>query len=141
MPEYLFTREDDESVSCLLFYKMAEVPSVGASIIDENGVVWRRVFTKPNAAMATVIDPYSVTDFSKSFEGKNVNMGNMFDASREASEKRAAKEGVDPVKTKYLADYKKARKGTEHSVEKKERFDKTTADLGIKISNALRSGR
>lgn len=137
MPEYAFIRSDDESISSLIFYKMSEAPSVGTEIVDEEGIKWRRVFTRPNSSIATRSDPYSVSDFNKSLDGKKVTVGDMWDASKEASERRAAKEGKDPVREKYFSDYSKARKGQEHQIVKKERFEAKQKELGIKIKAAL----
>jgi hypothetical protein len=139
MPLYAFESSDGQYQD--FFYKMADVPSLGTAITDENGIVWKRVFTKPNAAIATQMDPYSVKQFNSRLDGKNITVGDMWEASKEASEKRAAKEGVDPIKKKYLENYKKERKGQEHSVEKKEKFDKIQKDLGISVNLKAISGR
>lgn len=133
----LYTFESDGQFQDI-FYLMKDVPSVGSQIVDEHGVIWRRVFTCPNTAISTVTDPYSTRDFNKSLDGKNVTVGDMWDASKEASDKRAAREGVDPVRAKYLSDYKASRKGQEHSVEKAERFARVQNDLGIAIKLASR---
>lgn len=130
MPLYTFESEDGLIED--LFYKMEDVPSLG-KVIELNGVKWTRVFTKPNAAIATQSDPYSVKDFNKSLDGKNVTFGDMFDAAKEASIKRESKEGIDPVKQKYYADYAKARHGVKHQNEKKEKFEKTQKELGISL--------
>lgn len=141
MPEYAFVRSDDETISCLLFYRMAEVPSVGSEIADDQGIVWRRVFTSPNAAISITSDPYSSRDFKARTDNKNLTLGNLFDMSKEASDKRASKEGKDPIREKYLADYSKARKGYEHSVTKREKFEAKQKEIGIAIKNVGRAGR
>lgn len=114
-----------------LFYSMKDVPSVGAEI-DIDGVKWKRVFTKPNAAISTTSDPYSAKDFNKRLDGKNVTVGNMWEASAEASAKRESKDGVDPIKKKYYDGYAKERKGARHPNEGKENMKKDLAALNNK---------
>lgn len=126
MPEYTFENSCGQTQD--IFYTMSEVPSVGSEI-DIDGVKWKRVFTKPNAAISTQGDPYSASDFNKSLDGKNVTIGDMWSKSAEMSEKRAAKDGVDPVKRKYFDDYSKARKGHKHQAEKAEIHKETSKQV------------
>jgi hypothetical protein len=130
MPLYSFTNQDGEFED--FFFTMKEVPKLG-DVVELDGKKWTRVFTKPNAAIAITSDPYSAKDFNKRLDGKNITIGDMWDASKEASEKRAAKEGVDPIKKEYYDSYAKKRHGVKHQNEKKEIFEKTKKDLGIKI--------
>lgn len=135
MPLYTFVRIDDEAMTTDMFYRMAEAPRVGSQITDDQGITWRRVWTVPNASISngSQSDPYSASDFKARTDNKKLTMGDMFDMSKEASDKRASKDGVDPIKQKYFKDYKKTRKGMEHSAEKRERFEKVQSDLGISI--------
>lgn len=82
--------------------------------IDAKGVKWNRVFSKPQAAVNTQINPYSATEFASKSAGKNLTVGDVWDMSAEASNKRADKEGVDPVKDKAIKDYAKKCKGALH---------------------------
>ncbi len=131
MPEYSFINLET-NVYADHFYSMKDVPSVGAEVVIE-GAKWRRVFTSPRAAKDTQTDPYSVSDFNKSLDGKNVTIGDMFDASKEASERRAAKDGVDQTRQQYFANYRKTHQGQEHPHQKKERFAALQRQLGINL--------
>lgn len=135
MPLYTFESLDDGRLQDI-FFTMKEVPRFG-EYIDIDGTRWKRVMTIPNAASNTEADPHSVKDFNKSLDGKNVTIGNMFDASKEASEKRANKDGVDAVKQKFYRDYAKERKGTLHHGERKENMDKTMSEVKKQIKKTL----
>jgi hypothetical protein len=134
MPLYVFQSEDGRFDD--LFYTMAEVPSVGTEI-EIDGIKWRRVFTKPNAAISTQTDPYSAKDFNKSLDGKKVTVGDLWDASKEASIKRGGVSGEDPIKTKYYDQYAKDHKGTRHTIETKEKSGKTQDMIKQSIKKAL----
>ena len=122
MPLYTFESKDGRIED--MFYTMAEVPRLGDEVTID-GIVWKRVFTKPNAAISTQSNPYSAKDFNRNLDGKKVTVGDMWDASKEASEKRAAKEGTDPIKQAYYDKYAKDRRGViRHVNEKKEIFEK-----------------
>lgn len=79
---------------------------------EESGVKWRRVFVKPQAATNTVIlDPFNPREFISATSNKKETYGDILDRSKELSEKRKAKDGVDLVKKKYAEDWSKARNG------------------------------
>jgi len=77
----------------------------------EGNVVWRRVFTVPNAATDTKLNIFSSQDFAEKTKNKKGTLGDLFDRSREASEARERKIGKDPVKEKYWKNWSKARRG------------------------------
>ena len=79
----------------------------------EEGDVWRRVWTSPNASTDAEIDG-SKENFLKHISNKHGTYGDVMDASREASEARIKKYGRDPVKEKYFKDYSAKRKGMKH---------------------------
>lgn len=81
---------------------------------DESGYKWLRVFYKPQAAIDTKMDEFSSRDFAEKTGRKKGTLGNLFDQSRELSEKRKQKEGIDFVKEKYYENYAKERKGKPH---------------------------
>ena len=120
MPEYSFQSSDGQTKD--IFYFMKDVPSVGAEIIDEHGVKWKRVFTSPRASIDTQIDPESSKDFRDKLANKNYNLGQLWDTSKELSEKREAKNGKDSVRESYFNKYKKEHRGQEHPHQKKEKF-------------------
>lgn len=139
MPLYLF--EDPSGNIEEIFYTMNDAPSVGTEIINSDGVKVKRIFTIPTASIGTSIDPYSPTDFMTRFENKKVTVGDMFDESKAMSEKRADKDGKDPIKQHYLENYKKERKGQAHSEEKKEKFLAKQKEFGISIDMKKVAGR
>lgn len=80
-------------------------------IYAEEGLEWERVYTVPTMA----VDAGELT-YSKFME-KSRNMkgtfGDLMDMSKQASDKRAEKMGVDPVKEKYKKEYASKRQGKE----------------------------
>lgn len=82
---------------------------------EENGVAWNRVFTSPNANIDTKIDPFNSRDFVEKTRNKKGTFGDLLDASKEASEKRADKVGdVDPYRKKMWDKHKKDFGGKPH---------------------------
>lgn len=86
--------------------------------VDEEGTEWKRLFSIPNTAMDTEIDPYSSSDFKKATENKKGTYGDMLDRSKELSEKRASKDGKDPVQQKYFKNWSKTRSGQKHPMDR-----------------------
>tara|TARA_R110002020_G_scaffold158925_4_gene342490 strand:- start:380 stop:715 length:336 start_codon:yes stop_codon:yes gene_type:complete len=105
MPEYIY--ENPET---------GEQVSVWQSVHEEHaykidGVEYSRVYTLPNASIDTRIDPNSISDFREKAKG---TVGDLWDQSAEASEKRAEQHGEDPVKKQFFKDYSAKRKGAKH---------------------------
>lgn len=144
MPNYLF-ESLDKSETTLLFYSMKEAPKVG-SVVKVDGKKWRRIFTLPQAAPAGLkpIDPHSQKAFREKTGSMKGTLGDMWDLSKELSAKRAEKEGgEDPIQNKYLAEYKKKRRGTPHTAElsknqkkAQKQYDEGLKKLGIKLGLA-----
>lgn len=83
--------------------------------IDEHGTTWERVFTVPQINTEGTLDANcSEKQFTEFTKNKKDNLGNLWDRSRELSEKRRKIYGEDPVKKKYYKDWSKARKGKKH---------------------------
>lgn len=144
MPEYLFRKEGTEDITTSFFYKMTEAPALGSKIIDQDGIIWIRIVSLDinlgkGTSESTKVDPYSEKQFKDRFEGKKVTLGDMMDASKELSEKRAAKEGKDPVKQKFYDKYAEERKGTRHPKEVKENFEVSKKEVEKEISKKLNS--
>ena len=118
MPIYLYQNPSNEK----------EIIEVVQSVNDvheyvKDNIKWNRIFTVPNMAIDTVVDPNSSKDYLKSTNNKNETVGSLMDRSKELSEKRAAKNGgVDPVKEKYYEQYSKERKGLTHPDVKKRKL-------------------
>lgn len=133
MPLYNFTNIVTQEVKDFL-YSMKEAPKVG-SIIEAEGGKWKRNITTSQIATAGIspLDPYSAKDFATKTGNMKGNVGNMWDLSKELSERRAAKEGADPVKQAYYKDYSKKHKGRKHISEKKEGHDAAIKELNTKL--------
>lgn len=82
---------------------------------DENGVVWERVFTIPQLNTEGTLDA-NCTDkqFSEFTKNKKGSLGDLWDRSAELSEKRKKIYGEDPIKKKYVSNWKNKRKGKKH---------------------------
>ena len=80
--------------------------------IDENGVTWSRKWTLPNAQIDADIDPFDKTAFLQKTSSEKGTLGDLWDRSREMSERRKQKNGgKDPVKEAYKKQWSKERKG------------------------------
>ena len=98
--------------------------------IDEDGVEWNRIFSKPNAVIDGVfnIDPNDRNEFVRKTGKVKGRLNDIMQLSAELSEKRVAKEGKDPVKLKNWENYEKSRvKGTLHPDRKKEKLKEAFA--------------
>lgn len=79
--------------------------------IDSNGIRWNRIFTVPQVGVDTKLDAFSTAaDFREKTKNKNDNVGQLWDRSKELSEKRKIKFGEDKLKKKYLENWSKKRK-------------------------------
>ena len=106
MPEYLYRNEKTgETISVI--QRMSEEHRY----FDEKGVEWKREFSVPNAAIDTKIDIFSSKDFADKTGKKKGTVGDLFDQSREASEKREKVMGKDKVKDAYWKNWSKRRGG------------------------------
>ena len=106
MPEYLYKNPNT-----------GKEVSVWQSVHEEHiyeidGVTYDSVYTIPNASIDTRIDPNSASEFREKAKG---TVGDIWDQSAEASEKRAEQHGgQDPVKKQFFKDYSEKRKGAKH---------------------------
>lgn len=108
MPSYIYKNPETEE------YVEVVQSMNDEHVFSKDGVKYQRVFTVPNAAITTRIDPFSQSQFARATD-KNGTMGDLFDRSAEMSSKRAdLNGGVDPVKEKYFKDYEKKTKGKKH---------------------------
>lgn len=88
---------------------------------SEDGIQWKRIFSAPNASIDTRVDPYSGKDFDRATH-KKITLGETMDFSKELSEKRADKDGQDPIQKKFFDDYKKNNK-VKHFEDRKKKID------------------
>jgi len=108
MPTYLFQNP-----------KTGQIKEVALKINEEKkysekGIEWERVFTIPNASIDTKINEFSERDFVEKTNKKNYSLGEMWDASKELSQKREKIQGKDSVKEKALENYSKKRGGIKY---------------------------
>ncbi len=128
MPNYLFKNPHTEEVIEVFFFM-----NDNKQYIDEDGVEWKRVFTKPNAAVQSLssLDPFKKRDFIDKTGNMKGTVGDMMSLSEEMSQKRAEKHGAeDPVKRNFFNDYKK-KVGKKHLADKPKEIKKNgfTIDL------------
>lgn len=75
-----------------------------------DGKEWRRVFYAPNAAIDSIssIDPFNTKKLAAKTGQKKGTVGDLWNVSKEASERRADKiGGEDPILRKHLDNYAK----------------------------------
>tara|TARA_B100000676_G_scaffold306344_1_gene362390 strand:- start:2143 stop:2484 length:342 start_codon:yes stop_codon:yes gene_type:complete len=84
--------------------------------VDSNGLKWDRVFQIPNASIDIKIDG-TKESFMNYTANKKGTLGDLWDASKEASEKRVKQYGHDPVKKDHYKKFEKE-KGIKHSNDK-----------------------
>ena len=109
MPEYLFENPDT-----------GEVISITQGIDEEHsyseeGRLFNRVFTVPNASIDGDVDPFSAQQFTEKTKNMKGSMGDIWDYSSELSERRKKdNNGVDPVRKKAEKKYSKKRRGMKY---------------------------
>ena len=110
MPVYIYEHpKTKERVEVVQSVKEAHV------FVDEKGVKWNRVFTVPQVAEGTRIDPFSVNQFVEKTGKKKGTVGELWDRAAELSRKRAQVcGGVDPIRQKFFDDYSAKRGGKRH---------------------------
>lgn len=92
----------------------------------EDGVEWKRVYTKPNASVQAVskLDPFNKRGFIDKTGSMKGTIGDMMGLSEEMSAKRAEKTGhEDPVKRKFFDNYEK-NIGKKHLADKPKRIER-----------------
>jgi hypothetical protein len=103
----------------------------------ENDKAWDRLFDLPNYSIDSMADPYNPQDFVKATNKKG-SVQDLFDRSRELSEKRKDKDGKDLVKEKYMDNWEKTRKGKglhpERKIEQQKKIQETAAKSGFDVS-------
>ena len=116
-----------------IFQGMNEVHSYSGQ--SNNETDWVRVFTNPGISFDNKIDPYSPTAFVDKTQNKKGTLGDLWDASRELSEKRKDSLGTDPIRQTAYDDYAKARNGKRHPKEKIETLKKNLSDKGFSLED------
>ena len=105
MPLYVF-KHPEKDVVVEVVQKMQETHV----FIDDKGTESERVWDPPNTSMdANQLDG-SQESFMKYTENKKGTIGDLWDVSRECSEKRVQKYGRDTVKEKHFKKYEEKNK-------------------------------
>lgn len=124
MPLYLFQNPKTLEVKEII-QRMSE-----PHVYRENGVEWSRVFIAPGTAKDTRINPFCAKQFSRKTQRGKFSIGDMWDYSKEMSDKRENKEGIDVLKQKYYDRYSKVRGGKRlHPNLRKEKIEKSKERL------------
>ena len=117
MPVYIFQHPTTQEVLELV-QKIADPHEY----VDGKGVKWHRVFTVPHASvpMLSTIDPNSAQDFTYKTGKSSGTVGDLWDMSKELSNKRKAQssDGVDPMKKQNFKNYSQKRRGMKHPKDK-----------------------
>lgn len=108
MPLYLFKNPKTNKIVSV-FQAMNDDHSY-----SENGIKYERIFTVPNASIDFQIDPNSSQQFVEKTGKMKGTLGEIWDYSKEMSEKRSKVTGVDPIREKSEAAYSKKRRGMKY---------------------------
>lgn len=106
MPVYIFTHPETGERK-----EIVQAMNDEHIYVDEEGVTWNREWTLPNAQVDVELDPFDGKAFAEKTKNQKGTVGDLWDQSKEMSEKRKAQLGYDPVKKKYLEKYSKDRMG------------------------------
>lgn len=122
---------DKKNETVEVFQKMTDIHVYSGVSGNEEG--WRRVYTVPQAIVDSDFDPNNKEEFMRR-GAKYGKLGDLMDKSRELSEKRASKEGFDPVKRQFFDQYARERKGKRHPQDLPKKIDSkyATVDLTAK---------
>jgi hypothetical protein len=103
VPVYIF-KHPDEDVLVEVSQRMTD----NHVFIDDDGLEWQRVWSVPSATLFLKAD----VDSSKQFvdKTKGWSAGEMWDYSKELSEKRKDKRGYDQVEKVYVSKKEKEKK-------------------------------
>lgn len=108
--------------------------------IGDDGKVYKRVYSAPNAAIDSRVTDASKEEFRKLTSKKGVTVGDMWEISDQMSRHRADKNGgVDEVKEKFYKDYEKKFGRPHDDITRramKQRTDYLEREWGIKIEDA-----
>lgn len=110
MPLYTFQSSDGELLHVTMDTKQ---PSDAYHAQKKNGKTFKRVYETPRISIDSRVG-VSRSEFERATTNKKgLTVGQMEELSKEMSERRAEKEGVDIVKEKYYETYEKDT-GTKH---------------------------
>ena len=110
MPEYLYQHPTTNKIISI-YQSVHDLHEY----IDKKNIKWNRCFTSPQInADQKLNENSSSKDFENFTKDKKYSVGDLWDKSRELSEKRQDRLGVDKVKKEYYKNWSKQRKGKKH---------------------------
>lgn len=112
MPVYEFYHLESGTIVDVYIPITGDVKSYNGEDGTQSGQ-WKRHFGASSVNISAGIrvkDAFSQSAFHNATQGKNMSFGDALDLSAELSEKRAAKNGIDPVKQKFYDDYERENK-------------------------------
>lgn len=126
MPIYIYKHPDKEE------YREVVQTMTEIHAYSEDGIEWKRVFTKPNASIDTKVDAFDKNKFIAKTGNMKGTVGDMLDYSADLSRKRAEihASGEDPVKRAHFNEYEK-KIGKKHLEDKKKVIE--TAKVKIEL--------
>jgi hypothetical protein len=127
MPIYLYKNEETGEVKEVVQTMSEE------HVYFQDGVDWKRVYTKPNAAVQSVskLDPFKKRDFIDKTGNMKGTVGDMMGLSEEMSAVRAEKAGgEDPVKREFFDNYEKS-VGKKHMHDKPKKIEKNGISVDL----------
>lgn len=126
MPAYLF-----ECKKCKQnweqYLRMKEKKESKCPICQKQG---KRIFTVPQANIGTKLDPFNMKELTEKTGRMKGTVGDLFDFSKEMSDKRAHKlQQEDPIRKKALDEFSKKRNGLKYKDTSKSKD--TTIDVKL----------
>lgn len=82
--------------------------------VDQDGIKWNRVFTVPQVQtdqLKSTASPHEFVEYTKNKKG---TIGDLWDKSKELSNKREKIYGTDPVKEDYIKAWSKKRRNKKY---------------------------
>lgn len=126
MPSYIYRNEETGEVREVIQTMREEHRYFG-----EDGVEWKRVWTKPNASVSSIsnLDPFDTRAYVEKTGKMRGNIGSLWDISKEASQRRAEKLGhEDPIRRQFFEKYEKENK-VKHFYDKPDKIDTNIATI------------
>ena len=138
MPVYDF--QHARSGEIISVYVSAKAPAIERKQQKRGRKVFKRVWTAPLAAqnMGVKLGDGTKEDFSRVTTGKKgIKVGDLWEVSKEMSEKRAQRHGKDPVQEAQYAQYEKETGEKHPDAVKRDRIaaaNAKLADMGIHVN-------
>lgn len=121
MPIYIYKHPDEEQ-----YIEVVQRMNDEHVFFDEEGIQWKRVLTPPQVSAERIgtINPFDTNKATEITGRRKGTIGDLWDASRELSEKREQKLGhEDPVKRSYFDKYQNKNK-VKHFYDKPKKIEK-----------------